>query len=482
MEITSIYAQNQNVKTEGQFIPEKKQDSNFEDFISKAETKNAELQKANESRPNDNRAKGQNVKGKKGAEVANSEKKVTNEKPEDSPETEKAEAEKPETAETKKTDTETAETEKTDENTETKTETEVEAEKTEVTEETAVQAEVAAVLLNSQIVFAIAKELNVSPEEVSKILEKLNITAADLTDSEVLGSFVREFFGVSSNVELLNLPNVKEVFAGITEAVSKAVPEQVKHVESPAAMVVKAEVNTEVKTQEVSTADTEGLTIRQESAKVIEQDAPKQENTRQAGGQQSEGEGYQNLEPGFEDAVAAEVPVNDENVVVSGNTISQSARIVTAEGRIASARAYSPTEIINQVTEQIKADIKGSASEVKMLLRPESLGELTLKIAVENGIVTAQFTAESQRVKEIIESNFAQLQSALSQSGMNVGALSVSVSNDNENEAMQAYERERQKSARRIGKIISDLGFAVAEEAQIVSEEDVLNTQVNLTV
>jgi flagellar hook-length control protein FliK len=99
---------------------------------------------------------------------------------------------------------------------------------------------------------------------------------------------------------------------------------------------------------------------------------------------------------------------------------------------------------------------------------------------VENGIVTAQFTAENQRVKEIIESNFAQLQSALSQSGMDVGSLSVSVSSDNDNEAMQAYERERQKSASRIGKIITDLGFATAAEAEVVSEEDVLDIQVNL--
>ena len=79
--------------------------------------------------------------------------------------------------------------------------------------------------------------------------------------------------------------------------------------------------------------------------------------------------------------------------------------------------------------EKLKVSVKPDLSEVKILLRPEQLGEVSLKIATQNGIVTAQFIAENQKVKEIIESNFNQLRDMLSEQGVDVGALEVNVSN-----------------------------------------------------
>ena len=63
-------------------------------------------------------------------------------------------------------------------------------------------------------------------------------------------------------------------------------------------------------------------------------------------------------------------------------------------------------------------------------LKPDHLGKVTVEIAVENGAVTAKFLAESDKVKEILESNLQDLKDHLAKQGMVVQDLSVSVGND----------------------------------------------------
>ena len=53
-----------------------------------------------------------------------------------------------------------------------------------------------------------------------------------------------------------------------------------------------------------------------------------------------------------------------------------------------------------------------------------------LKIVLDKGQMTARFTAENSRVKEIIESNISELKGSLQEKGINVQNLSVSVGND----------------------------------------------------
>jgi len=73
------------------------------------------------------------------------------------------------------------------------------------------------------------------------------------------------------------------------------------------------------------------------------------------------------------------------------------------------------------------------------------------------------------------------LKESLAESGVNVGQINVSVSSD-ENETMRAYERERQKSAKRISKIIQDAQLAEqAVEAVDITEEAVAGAQVSYT-
>lgn len=84
-------------------------------------------------------------------------------------------------------------------------------------------------------------------------------------------------------------------------------------------------------------------------------------------------------------------------------------------------------EILSQVIDKAKVILTGDKSEMVVDLKPDSLGRLSLKIVTERGMVMAKFTAESQQVKEILESNMQLLKDSLEKQGMLVQGFSVSV-------------------------------------------------------
>ncbi len=67
-----------------------------------------------------------------------------------------------------------------------------------------------------------------------------------------------------------------------------------------------------------------------------------------------------------------------------------------------------------------------------MDLKPDHLGKLSLKLVTENGIVMANFVADSQQVKEVLEANMQLLKSALEKQGFIVQGFNVSVGSDSQ--------------------------------------------------
>jgi len=93
----------------------------------------------------------------------------------------------------------------------------------------------------------------------------------------------------------------------------------------------------------------------------------------------------------------------------------------------------------------------GNVAEMRMTLRPESLGDIVLRVMTQNGIVTAQFEAENQRVKEALEAHFSQLRNALEEQGLTFSELSVSVRQ--EKGSASEFERGRQSTRHRMNSI-----------------------------
>lgn len=90
-------------------------------------------------------------------------------------------------------------------------------------------------------------------------------------------------------------------------------------------------------------------------------------------------------------------------------------------------------EVISQVIEKAKVILTGDKSEMVMDLKPDSLGKLSLKVVTEHGIVMAKFVAESQQVKQVLETNMQTLKDSLEKQGLNIQGFSVSVRQDSHN-------------------------------------------------
>ena len=122
---------------------------------------------------------------------------------------------------------------------------------------------------------------------------------------------------------------------------------------------------------------------------------------------------------GFQAAMAAgRIPEQQVPGTVQPNTPVLPQMPETPE----SARA-----VANQVVTRLETMSGDERHEMELQLKPESLGKIQLRIVEERGMILARFTAESEKVRAILESNMQLLRDSLEKNGLTVQELSVSV-------------------------------------------------------
>lgn len=126
-------------------------------------------------------------------------------------------------------------------------------------------------------------------------------------------------------------------------------------------------------------------------------------------------------------------PVNEDITAIrlKQTAIEDNTETISNQTDAPKIQTVSRTEIINQIVKKAEIILTDTQSEMRLQLEPENLGKLTLKIAVERGLITAKFTAESYEVKQVIESSFNELKDMLQEKGLEVQNFSVSVGQDN---------------------------------------------------
>lgn len=95
------------------------------------------------------------------------------------------------------------------------------------------------------------------------------------------------------------------------------------------------------------------------------------------------------------------------------------------------AASVDPEDLIEQIVKKVEMVNKLANSEMKIQLKPEYLGKMMIKIAVDEGVVTARFITESQQVKHLLEANLNSLKQSLEANGLKVERTEVNVQLDN---------------------------------------------------
>lgn len=109
---------------------------------------------------------------------------------------------------------------------------------------------------------------------------------------------------------------------------------------------------------------------------------------------------------------------NNEFISVKDNTIE-----------LDKADTIDKKDLINQIVQKIKLDFQSHKNEIRIKLKPEILGEMTMKIEVEKGSIVVRIMVENQRTKEIIEGNIIQLREEIKDTGLEIKTFEVYVGN-----------------------------------------------------
>lgn len=350
--------------------------------------------------------------------------------------------------------------------------------KTEETEEITDDAEVLE-KAGGEMVAALAAQMGISEDAVREAMDALGMTDVSLLDAKNLKSLMVELTEGADDMSLLTdgdfYQSVMEAL-GTLEDIAGEVQEEtgMSQEEFDAAVMeaqkrLAAEVPEEV--QEVSVQDLqEGENTDSEAVKlsvqkpeltenartetVAQKDAPKQEDTGKNSESPFMGNSYQ-----------------------AQNVEQQAQALKAAEAE----KAFSMTdtqEIMDQILDYMKVSVKPELTSLEMQLHPESLGTLHIQISNKEGAVTAQFIAQNESVRAVLESQMMELRENLEQQGVKVEAVEVTIAqysldrNPDGNEASSDQGRRGRKGVRNL-----NLGEIDLDEEEDLTEEERLTAE-----
>lgn len=255
-------------------------------------------------------------------------------------------------------------------------------------------------------------------KEVKKPVETQNLRGKILESTVEKTANTKEVnFAENPNSEIQNKGR-------ITGALSKANPLQVKELQAKdSSNFVKSETRKLEPAQELVSGY--GLKKINNQIKLEE----KVENARN----------LMPLEKNLSKEKASE-KASEKIEIASINSIPREMNFETKE--VASLNKVSQSvdynSIVQQVENGLKINYNNQLKEMKIKLQPEELGEVEVKMTIENNIMKAEFVVESQTVKEILESKFDTLRNALENKGFSGAEINVSVSTGN-NKKSQSF-------------------------------------------
>jgi flagellar hook-length control protein FliK len=104
-----------------------------------------------------------------------------------------------------------------------------------------------------------------------------------------------------------------------------------------------------------------------------------------------------------------------------------SSLLTTADLRSSALPRTIEESVMNQLTDKVQTALKTGVTEIRLLLRPESLGEMRVKLTMDGDVVMGKIYVESQQVKHIVESSLQTLKDCLAQHNLQAGSFDVNV-------------------------------------------------------
>jgi flagellar hook-length control protein FliK len=338
-----------------------------------------------------------------------------------------------------------------------------------------------------ELVKDIADEMDVTPEEVEEAMEVLGLTMADLFQPDNLKQVLLNLSGNADELSILTDENLYANLQNLLETVDTDLSQiaedlgistddlkdmladmtsQAAEAESPATAgeMIATVAAEDAETPEVNLEGMKDYTVSvKKDGEVVQMQVqvddatdaksitetvtqtakPEEESTD--GQKESRSSDMGNKEEGNTENAFVQTPVQH----------TETAEVQTPEP------VYQQTEtkeIMDQIMEYMKVNLKADTQELEMQLHPASLGTVNVQIASKDGVLTAHFTAQNDTVRAVIETQLIQLKNQFEEQGIKVNAVEVTVANheygqnqfSEQNEDLERNQGKTGKKARRI--------------------------------
>jgi flagellar hook-length control protein FliK len=107
--------------------------------------------------------------------------------------------------------------------------------------------------------------------------------------------------------------------------------------------------------------------------------------------------------------------------------------------------------VMDQLTDKVQSALKTGVTEIRLLLRPESLGEMRVKLTVDGDVVMGKIYVENQQVKHIVEANMQSLKDSLAQHNLQAGAFDVNVGGGSREDMRETARSMAQNTTSKVG-------------------------------
>ena len=255
----------------------------------------------------------------------------------------------------------------------------------------------------------LAKILDITEEELEKLMAESGIGFMDLFQPEVLQQLVLQVNDSSELTDLLTneamCSQLQELLETVEEfALSVDVEQFEATAEQDFSKVLEEESDIEQPVDKAPVKEQEQvITVQKEVATTDEKN--------------EENKGSSSKDSDNSSATFNQFVQNLSESIVSNGEIT----VENVE------KMQQMQEIVNQVVERIKVTLTNDTTSMEMQLNPENLGKVNVSIVSKNGEMTAAFTVENQIAKEALESQMTTLKDNLQEQGIKVDAIEVTV-------------------------------------------------------
>lgn len=330
-----------------------------------------------------------------------------------------------------------------------------------------------------KLVEEVAEEMDVTPEEVEEVMEILGLSAVDLlnpdtmkqlvitlsgnedsmsiiTDGELYGHLQNLSGMVEESLEMLKTElglSEEELDALLAETAAAGQPEKVDAAE------LLPEQNSVADSQATEPSEDVSLEGMKDYSVTVKKDG----ETVQVKVTVDDASGGQSMKENV--TVTAKDAMQQESKAGGKNTSDQNKNEGNAAGNLNMQmqpqqvevnelpkeqpfieRFVSTQDIMDQIMDYMKINLKGDVQELELQLHPASLGNVNVQIASKEGAVTAQFTTQNEMVKAAIESQLVQLKEQFAQQGIKVDAVEVTVADYRFEQSFSGKEQEDEGS------------------------------------